>query len=74
MVSPQCGIHTVDTQMSPQLESIRTGVGAVGALVGLLAAVAVHVSLQFAKLHRSVVTVGTQVRFLMCIFVAHVTD
>ena len=51
--------------MSPQLESIRTGVGAVRALVGSLAAV--HVSLQFVKLHRCVVTVGTQLRFIMCI-------
>ena len=49
----------MNTQVSLQLERVWTGVGAVGTLVGSLARVATHVSLQLAQLHGHVVAVGT---------------
>lgn len=65
---------SVDSQMPLQLESIRTGVGTVWALIGPFARVASHVALELAQFNRSIVALCTTVRFFVRVAVAHMTN
>ncbi len=64
----------VDSQVPLQLESIRTGVGTVWALVGPFARVASHVALELAQFNRSIIALCTTVRFFVCVAIAHMAN